>query len=84
MIDENNMWKIIDNLIDKNIKENESIKSMKMLDKIIITYAKISNHELHTSKIEFDMKLVRCVSIPTLKQVTLDVINHLRDNEGYP
>lgn len=75
------MWEIIDSVIDENIKENEAIESMKMLDKIVIKYARISDHKLYSSKIEIENRLMRVVTIPTLRLIIVEVINHLREKE---
>jgi hypothetical protein len=80
MIDENNMWEIIDNVIAENIKENEYIESM-LLDNIIIKYARISDHKLFQSQIKLDMWLMRIVSVPTLRTIILEMIQYLRAKE---
>lgn len=74
----NQMWEVIDLVISEEQKENEAIASCGH-GEVVITYAGITDHKLHTAKATMSIWLLCTVSVPTLRLIIKEVINHLRD-----
>lgn len=75
--DVNQMWEVIDSVISEEQKENEAIQSFGNSE-VYITYAGITDHKLHQGKATISIWLLKTISVPTLRLVIKEVINHLR------
>lgn len=75
--DLNQMWEVIDLVISQEQKENEAIHTMGH-GEVVITYAGITDHTLHTAKATMSIWLLCTVSVPTLRLIIKEVIDHLR------
>jgi len=80
MMEQSQMWEVIDLVIKEEQQENEAIAAMGS-DEVIITYAGITDHRLHEGKITMNMFLLRVISVPTLRDVIKEVIGYLRSRE---
>jgi len=77
------MWKILDEIIKGEVRENESMKSGYPADtrnSIVIRYAAISGNVLYTADFKIDVNLLMVLPAPTLRTVVVDVITMLRED----
>jgi len=80
---ENEVWRILEEVINENIRENEAIKTMGgTFSGIGIKYAKIENHSLYRAECTLSMSTAKAVHESTLRAMVKDLIQSLRAQDG--
>jgi len=77
-MDDNKMWEIIDEALDKTRLPNEAIKSLYDGDSALIKYARIDNNELMEREERIQTRALRKLSEGTLSLVITDLITSFR------
>jgi hypothetical protein len=79
LIEIDNLWEIIDKVIDENIADGEEIKSYGGGDgSVQMSYSVVRDHKLLQSHQRLGAETLRKMSVPTLRMFIKEIIGSLR------